>query len=254
MSFHDDRDAASSVARALTALAARLGPVEAEAETWLDGPEYGELRRRLEDAVTAVAEAAGEARLAAMRSRGRPRRRPSSWDPGYELKRLREERGMTQWALAVASGVSRPTIQRLEAGSRSSRAGTREKLADALGVEKEWIWGWREWRDDEDGPVGIVPSSELWKEMTPHIERAARRYARKYGLGTAFMGELVSAGEDGFLKACESYDPGLGKLRWWLRYKATFGVLDEARRLHRNKKRMGPSVDYLEEQGLQLGD
>lgn len=253
MGSHDDRDAARSVARSLTDLVARLGPVEAEAETWLDGPEYGELRRSLEGAVMAVAEAAGEARSAAMRSRGRPRRRPDEWEPGYELKRLREERGLTQWDLAHLSGVSRPTIQRLEAGSPSSRAATREKLAGALGVETEWIWGWREWRDDEDGPVGITPSSGLWMEMTPHIEQAARKYARKYGLGAASMSELVSAGEDGFLKACESYDPGLGKLRWWLRYKATFGVLDEARRLHHNKKRMGPSVDYLEEQGFELG-
>lgn len=237
----------------LTELAARLGPVEAESESWLYDPEYQELRRRLEVAVAAVGEAAAEARLAALRSRGRPRRRPSPWDPGYELKQLREELGMTQWNLAAASGVSRAAIQRLEAGMGEPRVGTRMKLASALGVEPGWIWT-TDWRDLDDEPrtIGIKPTSGLWEEMMTHIRRSASKYSRKYGLGTVSMDELVNAGVDGFLKACDSFDPAKGELHRWLRFKATHGVQDEARRLRR-KNRPGPSVDYLEEQGFELG-
>lgn len=250
--LRDDRDAVLDVSRSLTDLAARLLPVEAVAESWLEDADYHDLRRSLEGARAAMEEAAAEARSVARRVKGRPRRRSDWWDSGTELAQLREERGLTQWALASRSGVSRATIQRLEAGLREPRAGTREKLAAALDVEPEWIW--TDWRGlyDEDR-VGVTVTSGLWNEMTPHIERAASKYASKYGLGTDFIEDLVSAGEEGFLKACESFDPGFGTdLRWWMRFKAVHAVHDEARHLHR-KNRPSPSVDYLEEQGFELG-
>ncbi len=252
----DERDAARNVARSLTGLAARLAPVEAEAESWLDGADYRELRRSLENARAAVEEAASEARRAVMRGKKDQRRDQLNWwEPGYELRLLRKEHGLTQWGLARVSGISRPTIQRIETGLQKPRTSTLEKLARVLDVEPEWIWRDRR-RLDDDGEyrvVGVTVTSKLWNEMTPHIEGAARKYARKYGLGTVFMEELVGAGEEGFIKGCQSFDPGHGTdLRWWLRFKAVHGVHDEARRLH-NKNRPGPSVDYLEEEGFELG-
>jgi transcriptional regulator with XRE-family HTH domain len=43
--------------------------------------------------------------------------RPLS-DVGKDVRRLREERGVTQASLAQLSGVSRPTISSLESGKR----------------------------------------------------------------------------------------------------------------------------------------
>ena len=56
-------------------------------------------------------------------------------DLGYKIKALREERGMTQEALAVNSGVSRGTICALESGTEyTTTTKTLLKIAKALGV------------------------------------------------------------------------------------------------------------------------
>ncbi len=53
---------------------------------------------------------------------------------GYNLRKIREEKGMTQSELAQKSGVSRVTISRLESGSQSDlMVGNLNKLAEALG-------------------------------------------------------------------------------------------------------------------------
>src|SRR5829696_8930840 len=55
--------------------------------------------------------------------------------PMRELTRIREERGLSQQGLAVASGVNKATINQIERGRRSPNLDTLEKLADALAVE-----------------------------------------------------------------------------------------------------------------------
>lgn len=50
------------------------------------------------------------------------------------LKRLREERGITQEALAFKSGVSISSLGRIEMGHSSAAWTTVCQLADALGV------------------------------------------------------------------------------------------------------------------------
>jgi transcriptional regulator with XRE-family HTH domain len=50
------------------------------------------------------------------------------------LKRLREERGLTQEALAFKSGVSISSLGRIEMGRTSAAWTTVVQLADALGV------------------------------------------------------------------------------------------------------------------------
>jgi transcriptional regulator with XRE-family HTH domain len=52
-----------------------------------------------------------------------------------ELRRIREERGLSQADLAAASGVDRATINQVEGDRRSPTLATLNKLADALGVE-----------------------------------------------------------------------------------------------------------------------
>jgi transcriptional regulator with XRE-family HTH domain len=50
------------------------------------------------------------------------------------LKRLREDRGLTQEALAFKSGVSISSLGRIEMGHTSAAWATVRQLADALGV------------------------------------------------------------------------------------------------------------------------
>lgn len=53
---------------------------------------------------------------------------------GERLRALRAERGLTQAALAQASGVSYRSVQYLEAGERAPHFDTLVSLAEALGV------------------------------------------------------------------------------------------------------------------------
>jgi transcriptional regulator with XRE-family HTH domain len=53
------------------------------------------------------------------------------------LKRLRESRFLTQEELAERSGISRPTIARLESAGDEARLKTIRKLAAALEVEPQ---------------------------------------------------------------------------------------------------------------------
>jgi transcriptional regulator with XRE-family HTH domain len=51
------------------------------------------------------------------------------------LKVVRERKALTQEELARASGVSRPTIARIETGDTEPYPSTTRKLAQALGVD-----------------------------------------------------------------------------------------------------------------------
>ena len=51
------------------------------------------------------------------------------------LRAVRESKYLSQRMLAQRSGVSRPTIHRLENGTEEARYQTMWKLAEALGVE-----------------------------------------------------------------------------------------------------------------------
>ena len=52
----------------------------------------------------------------------------------HPVKAWREHRNLTQDALALAAGVSKPYISQIEGGKREGRAATLVKLATALGV------------------------------------------------------------------------------------------------------------------------
>ena len=57
------------------------------------------------------------------------------------LKRVRESRFLTQQDLSERSGVSRPTIARLESPGDEARLTTVRKLAEALGVNPAELTG-----------------------------------------------------------------------------------------------------------------
>ncbi|RMG91795.1 MAG: helix-turn-helix domain-containing protein [Zetaproteobacteria bacterium] len=53
---------------------------------------------------------------------------------GERIKRLREQQGLSQRALAEASGISAAALSQLESGQTSPSVATLEKLADGLGI------------------------------------------------------------------------------------------------------------------------
>ncbi len=55
------------------------------------------------------------------------------------MKKLREERGLSQAALSALTGIAIPTISRLENGHRRPANLTRRAIAHALGVRPEDI-------------------------------------------------------------------------------------------------------------------
>ncbi len=55
-------------------------------------------------------------------------------DFGSNLKRIRQEKEMTQMEVAVKSGLPLGTVVRIEAGGVNPRVDTADKIATALGV------------------------------------------------------------------------------------------------------------------------
>ena len=60
---------------------------------------------------------------------------------GAELRRMREERGISVEGLAEKSGVSVSTIREVERGAREARMDTVAKLAKPLGLTFDEVWG-----------------------------------------------------------------------------------------------------------------
>jgi XRE family transcriptional regulator, fatty acid utilization regulator len=59
---------------------------------------------------------------------------------GLELRRIREERGLTVEELAEESGASATTIRDVERGSREACGDTVAKLAKPLGLTFDEVW------------------------------------------------------------------------------------------------------------------
>jgi DNA-binding XRE family transcriptional regulator len=59
---------------------------------------------------------------------------------GLELRRIREERGLTVEDLAQKSGISVTTVRAVERGTREARGDTVAKLAKPLGLTFDDVW------------------------------------------------------------------------------------------------------------------
>src|SRR4028118_533994 len=70
----------------------------------------------------------------------RPRGDCVSEQLGLELRRLREERGLTVEELAEKSGISATTVRAVERGTREARGDTVAQLAKPLGPTFEGVW------------------------------------------------------------------------------------------------------------------
>lgn len=90
-----------------------------------------------------------------------------------QLKRLREERGLSQVKLAARADLNPATVNQIERGARNASPGTLRKLADALGVSLvDLIEG--------NYPKGQAPQ--------PSLEDAARSEALQDALAVLFWG------------------------------------------------------------------
>lgn len=60
-------------------------------------------------------------------------------DPGATLRRARRRAGLTQRALAEATGVAQPTIARIETGNEIPRVDTLARLLEGCGERLEAV-------------------------------------------------------------------------------------------------------------------
>jgi transcriptional regulator with XRE-family HTH domain len=90
-----------------------------------------------------------------------------------QLKRLREERGLSQVKLAARADLNPATVNQIERGVRNASPGTLRKLADALGVSLV------------DLIEGNYPKA---RTPQPSLEDAARSEAFQEALAVLFRG------------------------------------------------------------------
>ena len=105
------------------------------------------------------------------------------------LKHVREHRGLSQNALAKASGVSQAIVQRLEAGTRKMdylTVAVALRLAKALNVSMDYLCG--RWEDENLTEGAVVVWIGVWRHnghesyamnghaLLPSIAKGARSY------------------------------------------------------------------------------
>jgi transcriptional regulator with XRE-family HTH domain len=145
-----------------------------------------------------------------------------------ELKRLREERDLTQEALAALSGVSRLAIHRIENGQQAPRRGTVKKLAQALGIAP-WEVAPGLFTRPGGTPPGVKLTSEVREQFEGYIAALAFRIARN----PVDVEDLKGAGQEGLVEACMKFrDTGGMDFDPWVKNYVRNRILDEARRLY----------------------
>lgn len=145
-----------------------------------------------------------------------------------ELKRIREERGLTQERLADLSGVSRPAIHRVENAQQAPRQSTISKLARALEVEPSDLAP-ELFPKPGSPPPGVPLTQEILSRFEPYIATVSHNIARDAGDAE----DLEGAGREGLFEACRKFreDGGMTFEPWAKNYVRN-RILDEARRLY----------------------
>lgn len=150
-----------------------------------------------------------------------------------DLKKLREDCGLTQEELASRSGVSRPAIHRIENGQQAPRRGTVKKLAQALGMAP-WEVAPDLFTRPGEQPPGLKLTSELHRKFEPYIATLARKIARNAG----DVEDLEAAGREGLFEACRKFKEGEGMdFEPWAKNYVRNRILDEARRHYEKNER-----------------
>jgi transcriptional regulator with XRE-family HTH domain len=98
------------------------------------------------------------------------------------LRELRERATLSQNEFSDRSGVSRATIADLEAGNRSAQARTVRRLADALGVEPEELYG------EPASPLISAPPQAEYTTVVGQAEDSDDRLVMRQEYSRAFSG------------------------------------------------------------------
>jgi len=157
-----------------------------------------------------------------------------------DLKKLREERGLTQEGLADLSGVSRPAIHRIENGQQAPRRSTVSKLASALGVHPVDVAPGMFVRSEEASP-GVELTPKILSDFESYISTVAGRIAR----GVDDAEDLEGVGRMGLLEACEKFREGGTTFDSWAKSYISNRIKDEARRLHKTTGKTDSFEDVL---------
>lgn len=83
---------------------------------------------------------------------------------GDRIRRVREERGITQSALADAVGVRQPTMWRYEMRGMQASAETLDRIATALGVTSYYLL------HGAEAPAASEPDPPHWREFLAKYE------------------------------------------------------------------------------------
>lgn len=162
-----------------------------------------------------------------------------------ELRRLRLEMKVSQERLAGLSGVSRPTIHRVELGQQSPRMSTVRGLARALGVTTEQLAP-EHFGAGGESPPGFDLTDKIYQRLYAYARAVARKRSwRRDGVDEARAEDLTGAGLEGLAEAARKFDLGKAKghnFEWWAKYFITNRITDEMRRLDASGR-----VSYLDD-------
>lgn len=152
-----------------------------------------------------------------------------------ELRRLREERGLSQERLSSLSGVARPTIHRIELGQQKPHKSTIRKLSRVLEARSEEVAP-ELFDSPSEQPPGFKLTGEVYRRLEPYIRSVARRRSLKDdGLVDEIRAEeLAGAGREGVAEAARKFDPKKANgqsFETWAKFYITNRIQDEVRRL-----------------------
>ena len=94
------------------------------------------------------------------------------------VKRAREDKGLSIYALSEITGMQHVAVSRIEAGTARVKASTVEKLATALGVSTDYLTG-------DTLESGTAPSASVREERR---KSQARQVERDAGLRPMLQG------------------------------------------------------------------
>jgi transcriptional regulator with XRE-family HTH domain len=97
---------------------------------------------------------------------------------GVRLKKLRQERGLSQGQLAKLSGVPKGTLLQWEYGLRTPKLDAAAKLADALDVSLDELAG-RQWPTESPPEPPTEPRPQPPAEAPPEPPAAKRRKSKE---------------------------------------------------------------------------
>jgi transcriptional regulator with XRE-family HTH domain len=124
------------------------------------------------------------------------------------VKRIRQEQGLSQQALAKKADVNKVTLIRIESGKGNPNIETLEKLADALGVELSDFFPkaqaslfqpeeeQRRTQDAKPPPVTVPLGAQELSGATPEVSIKLARASLERALQLVDAGQVEAAAEE----------------------------------------------------------